>query len=308
MTVRYPRLRLHRIIEGESYLYVRESVSICFYMRRSHQDVVHAALRALDIYCQAVGPRALAWYPDIEGDWRELDEAGWEFNRGKMLHPHGTSIQLQASPNSVAGFEFTYRGIQLNEFSSSQGHDAVCALAFWLPTEFMEAHGPARVRELALELASILPFNSGHAGLSLQFPDAGLTPNEHKQGREFSFCYPGFDIPAFHELGLSLGTRIKGAHWLTFLGQPVLGELGGIASLRARLRSPDTTVQVLGADRAVVTLGEWPEAGDWEREGALSGYRELARVLEPWGYEAKSSLWYGATHEEQRRWDRRFLD
>jgi hypothetical protein len=308
MTDRYPQIRLYRIIDGERFLYVRESVSICFYMRHSHRDVVHAAMRALDIYREAVGPEALAWYPDRNGDWQELDAKGWEFNRWTMLDPHGASIRLHTSPSSVAGYEFTYRGFQLDALPWAEDPGAVCSAAFWLSMEFLEAHGPARVRELALELASVLPFNSGHAGLSLHFPEGGLSSDEHRQGRDFSFRYPGLDIPALRELDMNLGTRIKGAYWLTFLGQPVLGELGGVAGVRARLSCPGTTVQAVGPERAVVTLGEWPEAGDLEKGHPLPAYGELARVLEPWLYKAKSPFWYGATHEEQRRWERRFLD
>ena len=40
MTGKYPQIRHYRTIEDEKYLGVRESVSICFYMRCFHQDVV----------------------------------------------------------------------------------------------------------------------------------------------------------------------------------------------------------------------------------------------------------------------------
>jgi hypothetical protein len=94
---------------------------------------------------------------------------------------------------------------------------------------------------------------------------------------------------------------------LTFLGQPVLGGLGGAAALRARLHSPDTTVRELDGERAVVTLGEWPEAGDLEQGRTLPAYRELARVLEPWLYEGPP-FEKDFSPEDRRRWERRFLD
>jgi hypothetical protein len=89
---------------------------------------------------------------------------------------------------------------------------------------------------------------------------------------------------------------------MNFLGQPVLGALGGAAGLRTRLHSPDTTVQELGNEQAVVTLGQWPEAGDLEQGHTLPAYRELAHVLEPWLYLDRHS------DEDLRRWERRFLD
>ena len=43
-------------------LVLREGLSICFYMRRSHQQVAQAVRHALETYLRAVGPRALEWY------------------------------------------------------------------------------------------------------------------------------------------------------------------------------------------------------------------------------------------------------
>lgn len=94
---------------------------------------------------------------------------------------------------------------------------------------------------------------------------------------------------------------------MNFLGQPVLGELGGAEGLRARLHSPGTTVQELAGDKVVITLGEWPEAGDVERGDALPSYRELARVLEPWLHHTDVPM-LNRPMEETRRWERRFLD
>ena len=61
-------------------------------------------------------------------------------------------------------------------------------------------------------------------------------------------------------------------------------------------------MQELDAERAVVTLGEWPEAGDMARGHTLPAYRELAHVLEPWLHLERSS------QETPRRWERRLLD
>jgi hypothetical protein len=151
-----------------------------------------------------------------------------------------------------------------------------------------------------------LPFNSGHAGLSFQFPEGIL--DLARPVRDLCLRYPGFDMPTMLHLPHNLGTRIKGVHWINFLGPPVLDELGGLEGLRARLNSPGTTVEALGSERAVVTLGEWPEAGDLEQGHTLPAYRELAQLLEPWLYKLPESFWNAFTREDMSRWDRRFLD
>jgi hypothetical protein len=109
-----------------------------------------------------------------------------------------------------------------------------------------------------------------------------------------------------------MGSRLDGIHWLNFLGSSVLGELGGAANLRVQLHAPTTTVQELGGERAVVTLGPSPEAGDMVQGQDLPAYRELARVLErwqepfPWGWLRREGR--ANDEEELRRWWRRFLD
>jgi hypothetical protein len=272
-------------------------VNLTLYMLRPHTEVVDAVEQALEKYLRAMGAQALGWYVDGEGDWQELDEKGWEFIRRKFRGPRGARIELAERPEAVTGYEFRYHGI-------THPPEAACLLSFWLPTEYLETHGPAHVRPLLLELARELPFTSGHSGLILHYPEdvAGYS----RAVRELSPRYPGMDLPE-SSLSLTLGTQVKGVSWLTLLGQPVLGALGGVEGLRGRLRSPGTTVEELGAERAVVTLGEWPEAGDMAEGRTLPAYRELARVLEPWLYRRRT-LWSGFTEEELRRWERRFLD
>jgi hypothetical protein len=129
-----------------------------------------------------------------------------------------------------------------------------------------------------------------------------------REVRKLCFRFPGMEIPDPHLLSSEIGLKLRGPAWMTFLGQPVLGELGGTSGLRSRLHSPETTVQDIQGDRAVVTLGPWPEAGDTEQGQTLPAYRELARVLEPWLYHAQSRGGTDFTPEDLLRWERRFLD
>ena len=296
MSEHYPSIRIYNCIDERRSLLIRESVSITFYMKRSHQEVVQAVLRSLEVYRLAVGPQKLGWYADpYSGDWDELDDKGWAYIRQQMLEEPATSMWLSELPTTT-GYDVIYRGNLLDICET----DAVSAISFLLPTEYLEEHGPARARKLALELAAELPFNSGHAGLCFNFPEGllGTAGALH----DMRFRYPGLDVPEVRSTSYSIGLRVDGVHWMNFLGQPVLGALGGAAGLRTRLHSPDTTVLELGNEQAVVTLGQWPEAGDLEQGHTLPAYRELAHVLEPWLYLDRHS------DEDLRRWERRFLD
>jgi len=302
MSEHYPRVRLQDAFEGQRLALLRERVALTFYMRRAHARVFHEVIQTLDVYLRAVGHHALTGYFDTEGEWRELDDEGWTYVRRALLSPQGAHIELAGAPDDLTGYEWIYRGRMLSESVSS---DETCTVTFSIPTEYLEEQGPERIRELALRLAAKLPFDSGHGGLSLQLP--GWTQRNTPAVREHLFRYPGLDIPE-PTLSRTLGTKLKGAYWLTFLGATVLEGLGGAERLREQLHSPGTTVEVLADACAVVTLGGWPEAGDLMRGDTLPAYRELARVLEPWLYLEQRCPWGNLTLDETRRWQRRFLD
>jgi len=277
-----PRIRLYA--KGGPLL-MHDGLSLTFYMRHPHAQIAAGVTRSMDAYLHAVGSGALSLYADQDGYWQPLDDASWADLREKLRHPRSASIHLANGSANENRYELEYRGRTLKPLpweKDASGH--VSKVSFWLPTEYLEQHGPGRVRELALELAAPLPFCSGHAGLSFNGP---VPSGAEEQLHELSIRYPGMDLPDPGLLSMEIGTRVKGVRWLNFLGLPVLGELGGAAGLRARLHSPGTTVQELEGERVVVTLGPSPDAGDTEQGRTLPAYQELAHVLEPWIYRAE---------------------
>jgi len=303
---RYPRVRLRKESLGWSY-WIHEGFRLDFYMRRSHTEMARAVMRSMDTYVSAVGAENLGFYLDDEGDYWPLDSESWALNRRNLLEaPWPRVILSDARTSGPERYQFEYYGsARINDPGWRGSDKEVCVASFWLPTEYLEEQGPGRVRELALALADPLPFCSGNGGMAFLGPNdvTGVT----KEIRDRCFRYPGMDIPDVESFARNIGTRVRGPSWLTFLGQPVLGELGGVVALRSRLRSPGTTVRELEGERAVVTLGEWPEAGDTEQGRTLPAYRELARVLEPWRYEGPL-FDKDFSPEDRRRWERRFLD
>lgn len=303
MSEHYPSIRVH---SSHGFLLIREGLSFTFYMQHSHAEVTQKVERSLNAYLERVGQDALCMYTDEEGYWWTLDEEGQKLIRQRFLHPKQARVHLAGGPGNEHNYEFDYVGKELGNPVLAQEPGAVSAVSFWLSTEYLEKHGPGQVRELAMELATPLPFCSGHAGLSFNC-DLGLM-GIPREVLKWCFRYPGLDLPNMHSHSWCVGTRVPTIAWLTFLGQPVLGELGGVAALRSRLQTPGTTVQEMEGDRAVVTLGPWPEAGDTEQRLLLPAHRELARVLEPWTYFTPPEETSYFSPEDRRRWERRFLD
>ncbi|QSQ23115.1 DUF3396 domain-containing protein [Pyxidicoccus parkwayensis] len=303
MSEHHPRIRIHA---QSGTLLIRDGLSISFYMRQPHPEVALQVMRSLEVYLRALGPSAFDSYTDDEGDWQPLDDAGWEETRRKLLYPRYANIHLAEAASREKRYRFDYQGRTKNDPSVHNYPDEVCSVSYWLPSELLEERGPSWVRELVLALAAPLPFSSGNAGLAFNCQTYLLGVS--REVSKYCFRYPGMDVLNLSSISMSLGTRVRSPSWLTFLGQPVLGELGGAAGLRSRLHTPGTTVQELEGDRAVVTLGPWPEAGDTEQGKDLPAYRELARILEPWTFwgEGRSAL--RLDPDLARRWERRFLD
>lgn len=118
--------------------------------------------------------------------------------------------------------------------------------------------------------------------------------------------YPGVHL-AWSGANLHMNTWVDGVHWMNFLGQPVLGKLGGVTGLREHLSLPGISLQEMRDDRFLITLGERPEVGDVEAGQTLPMHRALARLLEPHLYHWKPTFG-GPASEELLRWERRFLD
>jgi len=244
-----PYIRI-RHPEWHGGLSIRESLRICLYMDRPHEEIAPAIARSLETYLNAVGSGVLAWFPDGMGDWWELDDSAQSSLLRQLKDEHapgGHLFSWYESPSSARGYEVEYCGKQSEDLE----RNAVCALSFWLPTEYLEEKGAEHVHALLCELAAPLPFCSGHAGLAF---------NHLSIPRELAFLrfrYPGMDDTDLMHVSWHIGTRIRGPAWMNFLGEPVLGEMGGPNGVRSRLSSKEVTVQDMPGRRAVVTLGYW---------------------------------------------------
>jgi hypothetical protein len=313
MRTPYPRIRRY---SKEGNLELREGLILCFFMRHSHDELSAAVTRALDLYLDAVGPEKLGWYVDmqpeydpdeyngVEPEMRPLDSTWWARAREELRDPDNCFLQLEEHCTQVGGFHFEYYGRHRDTLDLAREPDITSAVSFWLPTEYLEEQGAARVKQLAVAMARELPLNSGYVSPAfnylVRFREVVQAVHEH------CFRYPGLDVHDLSEAAMEIGTRVRGAYWLNFYGPPVLERLGGAEGLREQLRSPDVSIEELGGGKVLVSLGEQPETGDVERKSEMRPYRALARVLEPFLHQQKPD-WFSFSPEELRHWERRFM-
>jgi hypothetical protein len=298
-----PVIRL-RTPEGD--LTARDGVVLCFFMRRPHGEIAPGVWRALETYRRAIPPQALSWYGSDDGDTLPLDKKGWEHIRQQLLErPWGDawSVDLEEGSGEVGGYNFEYRGWRLDAPSFAHDESSACGVTFSFPTEYLLEHGPARLRALALEIARELPFSFGYASLAFVSP-RGLWYAARKELLAPLSRYLGLDLYYLDNTSMVIGTRARGAYWLTFLGQPLLGQLGGSEHLRRELDFPEVTFEPLEGERLLISLGEWPEAIDTQKKVYLPQYRKLAHLLEPFLYEERTG-WFSLDKDNMRRWLRR---
>ncbi|ATB29844.1 type VI immunity family protein [Melittangium boletus] len=223
------------------------------------------------------------------------------FLKQKVKEQFDRTVELSVSSAGVTGYGFFYWA-RLPWRRPVEGEMSL--VSFSWPTEYLEERGEERMRELIERLAALLPYESGHAGLAFSSPN--LWGPAMKDIHEEAMRYPGLDVTHGQK---ELGTRVDGVHWLNFLGPEVLRQVGGEEALRGQLSAVSTRVEALAGGRAVVALGEEPEAGDLAQGETLPAYRELARVLERWLYPCPPLLaWRDCPAGSAQRWWRRFLD
>jgi hypothetical protein len=298
-----------RLKSKSGALVTRDGVVVCFFMRRPHGEIAPAVWRALQAYRRAISPHALGWYGSDEGEAVPLDDKGWEHIRWQILErPWGDawSVDLEEDCSEVGGYNFEYRGFRLDAPLFAHDEGAACGVTFSFPTEYLLEHGPAHVRTLALELAHELPFSFGYASLAFVCPRGRWYAARRELLAPLS-RYLGLDLYFLDRTSMVIGARARGAYWLTFLGQPLLGQLGGLEALRPKLAFPEVSFQPLEpleGERLLMTLGEWPDAIDTAKSHHLPQYRALANLLEPFLYE-ESTGWFSLEKENMRRWIRR---
>jgi hypothetical protein len=212
-------------------------------------------------------------------------------------------VDLEEKDSEVGGYHFEYRGRQLADENFSHDEDATSGVSFTFPTEYLLEHGPGHLRTLALELARELPFSFGYASLAVVSP-RGMWYAARRELLPFLSRYLGLDFYHLGDTSRIIGTRARGAYWLTFLGQPLLGQLGGEEALRQKLPFPDVSFLPLEGERLLITLTEWPEAIDTEKKFHPAQYLALAHLLEPYFCEERTG-WFSLDKEQLRRWMRR---
>ncbi|MBP4046411.1 type VI immunity family protein [Chromobacterium violaceum] len=185
-------------------------------------------------------------------------------------------------------------------------------LKFALPAEILlSANGREQYQRLVAFIADKLNPVHGYGGFSPILPADyhQYMPYEYELAQRFI----GLDVDtrAFVAGAFELQHHIKGANWLTILGDGFVQQLGGESAIRAQLAAwPEITFSHY-AGGLMIQAGEYPDLGAPE-DGAPIPYVAVNRVVKPVRTTEPGSLHYylpqqnGFDEAESDSWYARF--
>jgi hypothetical protein len=171
--------------------------------------------------------------------------------------------------------EFMIRGLGSDETERDLGY-----LQIYLPGTWFVGQ-PGAYREFVLNLAKRLHPVSGYGGLGVQEPlddDARFAacPFVRKIAEQF----PGLEIESPESQSVSMADgSIKGASWLTVLGDEAVKKIGGVDSLKVRLGESFPIKVYEGG--IMIQAGPHPEIGDVKKNEWPRHLVTLSTVLKP---------------------------
>ena len=184
------------------------------------------------------------------------------------------------------------------------GKQANCLrLSFPLPAE------PSAVEEFADLCRFVfaqLPFLSGYAGYSLLFDEdsAAFTAGAWETILGLAMRHPGYDVFQYDAGAPFLYLHMKGANWITALGQPFIERFDRLERA-AYLR--DRRIETTRSDTALlIQAGPVPQIGDVNRGDDLPLYRQVAKAIEPLTCGAHWAFSRIFDEEKTMRWLKRF--
>jgi hypothetical protein len=137
---------------------------------------------------------------------------------------------------------------------------------------------PAPFRDLVLEVASALPFRSGHAGLGFAYNSGDPEDERDEQLAAWNKRFHGIDTGSPEDSAPFASRHIRGVNWLTMLDAAFVTTVGGKKALEGL--GPDITVHALPRGVAI-QAGPLPRLGDVNELEDMTPYVKLNKLLKP---------------------------
>jgi hypothetical protein len=296
------------VCEEDGDLLVRDALVAAFFCQGPYPHVAPAFGRVFE-----------EWFAQAPADAKRWALVGPDAEEFKALTPKGLArMRAEFDPERIGSAEIcgsdvlgpqkinpdhrlTYKGLS----DASRGR--ACMLQLRSPSEAANVDNVERYVAAIHRIATQLPYDSGYASLALTWGVSSQKRAFAREARRWAFRHPGFDMPNNVSSDFTIGHKLRGAYWLTFVGPRALETLGGAAKLRAALPTEVTVVRA--GVGMMLRASQLPEVGDVNRLDKLPVLRAMAKVLEPvtlFGDKMLNNLFVDP--ESRARWERRHLD
>jgi hypothetical protein len=229
-------------------------------------------------YIRSVRPH-LRWAQEpFTGRMYSIDSNEVEFPEQsfpKLDDGQNWAIGFSGGDDAKDASEFMIRGLGSDETERALGY-----LQIYLPGTWFVGQ-PEAYREFVMNLAKRLHPVSGYGGLGVQEPlDYEARFRACPVVQRIAEQFPGLEIESPESQSASMADgSIKGASWLTVLGDEAVNRIGGVDSLKARL-GESFPIKVYDGG-IMIQAGPHPEIGDVKKNDWPRNLVTLSNVLKP---------------------------
>ncbi len=293
---------------------LRDAVTVAFFLPMPLHEVIQGVLRAFESYLRAVPSHALRWASigASSEEWKLISKTTIERCKRQLAPPAAekrklTSFELVDGETAADAPQYGFIAIGGPYDSSSPDERNLVQMHF--PTHAIEPQNVDAFVDDIRHLAAMVPYVSGYASPGLQISEL-YQAQAFADARRLATRYAGYDVQC-NKLGrIDIDTRVRGARWLTFLGNEITETLGGSVALRTVLPEPIAIEQV--GSGLMIRAGKCPELGDTNRRVGTPLLSSVAHALEPvtlFNEPVLLATDFAEDDEEfLQRWERRFLD
>lgn len=259
------------IVNADHSISIRETLTITFYMRKPHLDMLDAVATTIRDFASLVSFASLNNFFDYDGEQQYLDKDSLDniiTERFFSIERHqNANIILSGSGIHAPSFYLWYSGTAIdNPELPAEASFLWC----WMPRQFFLMKQP-EVMAFIAAAASRIPFSSGYVSF-------GLAGEDMSRMQALAWRYPGLDIARPLCISSDIFDKAAGIYWLNFLGPFMTIALSGVYGIRSKVPS-DVICLELNEGKCCVQLGTEPQLGDVNSGESLPNYRAFAKLL-----------------------------
>ena len=213
--------------------------------------------------------------------------------------PWKWNVTLHGGETFDAASPYRFDGLGLPNPERSMSY-----ISAMFPATWFADHAEASAVDIVQRWATLLQPRHGTAGLSIVGSLDRLTASKtREQARGLAERFPGLEVDDALTESIFVQEGIRSVNWLTCIDDSLIERFGGIERLRARVTDDLHLYEYPGG--AIIRAGDFPQAGDRNRQRAIEPYRRAAALLRP-VQPTYRGIMLGFDRESTQEWVNRF--